>query len=114
MTLKQLAILAALAGAITPAAVFPADAARAVVTRSTNVRAGPGTDFRVVGRLRGGDQVNVTRCSSSRRWCRVQSRYTRNGWVRARNLDRVRGRRGSGRPSDICFFGSRGQVCLSL
>ncbi|MBS3647816.1 SH3 domain-containing protein [Pseudaminobacter sp. 19-2017] len=111
MNLKQLAILTALAGAITPIAVSPVEAARAVVTRSTNVHSGPGSDFRVIGRVRGGDRVNVTRCASSRRWCRVQSRHTRDGWVRSRFLDRV-SRRGPNRRGGICFFGAHGEVCL--
>ena len=112
MNLKQFAALTVLSAALTATTVLPVEAARAVVTNSARVYAGPGSDFRVVGRLRGGDRVNVTRCARSRRWCQVQSRHTRDGWVRSVNLDRVRGGRGPNPRGGICFFGSRGQVCL--
>ena len=107
---KQMAILAALAATTMVLPVVPAEAARAVVTRSVDVRSGPGPKHRVVWRQRGGERVNVTRCASSRRWCHVESRRTRDGWVNSRFLDRVRGtpRRSGG----ICFFGAHGQICL--
>ncbi len=92
--------------------IAPAEAARAVVVDSTSVRSGPGSDFRTVGRLRAGDRINVTRCDSSRRWCHVESRHTRSGWVRSRDIDHIRGS-APGRPGGICFFGRRGEVCLS-
>jgi uncharacterized protein YraI len=91
----------------------PAQAAAAVVTaNNVQLRTGPGTSYRVVGRLRLRERVNVTRCIPSGRWCHVQPRGFRSGWVRARYLDPVRwgspGRRGS-----ICFHGSRGHACLN-
>ncbi|GLS30291.1 SH3 domain-containing protein [Mesorhizobium albiziae] len=111
MNLKQIAIVAALASSTTFVGAFPVEAARAVVTGNVSVRSGPSTQYRVVGRLRTGDRVNVTRCAPSRRWCHVQSRRTRDGWVSSRYLDRVRG--GPNRPGSICFYGARGQICLS-
>jgi uncharacterized protein YraI len=111
MNFKQIVMLAIVAGAMTLTGVLPVEAAPAVVTGSVNVHSRPDTDSRVVGRLRRGERVNVTRCAPSRRWCFVQSRRTRNGWVNSRFLDRVRG---SNRQSGICFYGSRGQVCLNL
>lgn len=111
MHAKQIAVLVALAATMMAMPVLPAEAARAVVTRSVDVRSGPSPQHRIVGRLRAGDRVDVTRCASSGRWCHVQSRHTRNGWVNARALDRVRG--SSSRSSGICFFGANGQVCLS-
>ncbi|WP_425537766.1 SH3 domain-containing protein [Pseudaminobacter soli (ex Li et al. 2025)] len=110
MNPKQMAILAALAATTIVMPVVPVEAARAVVTGSVDVRSGPGPHHRVVGRLRAGERVNVTRCASSRRWCHVQSRRTRDGWVNSRFLDRVRG--GPKRSGGICFFGARGQICL--
>ena len=111
MDVKQIAILAALAAATIVMPALPAEAARAVVTRNVDIRSGPGNQHRVIGRLRSGERVDVNRCASSRRWCHVQSRRSRGGWVNARFLDRVRG--GSRRSSGICFYGARGQICLS-
>ena len=92
--------------------IGPAHAARAVVSESTTVRSGPGSDYRSLGRLRAGDRVTVNRCASSRRWCHVSSRRTSNGWVRSRSLDRISGSRPGGREG-ICFFGRRGEVCIN-
>jgi len=90
----------------------PALAARAVVVESTTVRSGPGSDFRSLGRVRAGDRVTINRCSGSRRWCHINSRRTRDGWVRSRALDRIGGGRSSNR-GGICFFGRRGEVCIN-
>lgn len=111
MQLKHLVMLAALASATVLAGSLAAEAAPARTTANVSVRSGPGTHYRIVGHLRAGDRVNVSRCASSRRWCHVQSRRTRNGWVNSRFLDRVRG--GSNRRTDICFYGQRGHVCLT-
>lgn len=92
--------------------VGQAHAARAVVGESTTVRSGPGSDYRSLGRLRAGDRVTINRCASSRRWCHVSSRRTSNGWVRSRSLDRISGSRPGG-PGGICFFGSRGEICIN-
>lgn len=111
MRLKHIVMLAALAGVTAFAGVLSAEAAPARTTANVSVRSGPGTHYRIVGHLRAGDRVNVNRCAPSRRWCHVQSRRTRSGWINARFLDRVRG--GSNRPSGICFYGQRGQICLT-
>jgi uncharacterized protein YraI len=111
MNVRRLSALAAFIFATLFVVTLPAEAARAVAVANVTVRAGPGVQHRTVGRLRAGERVNVTRCASSRRWCHVQSRRTRDGWVSSRYLDRVRG--GSNRPSGICFYGQRGQICLS-
>jgi uncharacterized protein YraI len=113
MNFKEIAKLGILATAITFAGILSAEAARAVVASSTSVRSGPSSDYRVIGRLRSGDRVNVTRCARSHRWCHVQSRNTRNGWVRSRDLDRIRGSRPGSPSTGICFFGRRGQICLN-
>lgn len=93
--------------------VEPSLAGQAVVTASNvQLRAGPGSSYRVVGRLRARERVNVTRCASAGRWCRVQPRTRQSGWVRSRYLDPVR--RGSfNRPGSICFHGARGHVCVT-
>ncbi len=113
MNFIKIATLGILATAITFTGMLSAEAARAVVTGNPSVRSGPSSDYRVIGRLRSGDRVDVTRCARSQRWCHVQSRHTRNGWVRSRYLDRIRGS-SPGRPSTgICFFGRHGKICLN-
>ena len=68
MNFKEIATLSILATAITFTGILPAEAARALVTGNPSVRSGPSTDYRVIGRLRSGDRVNVTRCARSHRW----------------------------------------------
>ena len=91
MNIVQLAATGFLAGVVALTEAPPAEAATARVTAATQVRSGPGTSYRAVGQVRRGDRVNVTRCSSARRWCHIQSRHSRNGWVNSRFLDRVSG-----------------------
>jgi hypothetical protein len=112
MNLKEVVTLGALAATITFTGAVAAEAARAVVFGNPVVRSGPSQDYRAVGRLRSGDRVNITRCARSQRWCHVQSRHTRNGWVRSRYLDRISGSR-PGPSTGICFFGRRGKICLN-
>jgi uncharacterized protein YraI len=111
MNMIQIAAAAFFAGAVALTGALPAEAATARVTGTTQVRSGPGTSYRSVGQVRRGDRVNVTRCSSSRRWCHIQSRHSRNGWVNSRFLDRVSGSH-RGRPGSVCFHGAHGYVCL--
>ena len=113
MNLKILATISGLAAAALFASGLPAEAARAVIVGNTSLRTGPGSDYRVIGRLRSGERVNVTTCARSRRWCHVQPRRLHSGWVASRSLDRVKGS-GPSRPGrGICFFGSRGEICLN-
>ncbi len=98
--------------AITLMGAAPAYAARAVLIESATVHSGPGSNYRSIGRVRSGDRVTVNRCASSRRWCHISSPRTRNGWVRSRSLENIRGGRPGG-SSGICFFGARGEICLN-
>ncbi len=113
MLFKTIVTLGVLAGAIVFTGTLSAEAARAVVAESTNVRSGPGSSNRVIGRVRSGDRVNITRCDRSHRWCHIEARNTRNGWVRSWYLDRVSGSRPGDRSSGICFFGRRGEICVN-
>jgi uncharacterized protein YraI len=62
-------------------------------TRSLNVRAGPGTSFRVVTVLPPRTSVRVDRCTSGWQWCEIWARRGGRGWVDARFLSpSVRGR----------------------
>ncbi len=110
MNVLHMATVAFFTVVLTLAEVAPADAASAQVTGTVQVRSGPGTSFRVVGQLRRGDRVTIDRCSSSRRWCNVRSRYSRSGWVASRFLDRVSS--GGGSRGGICFYGARGYICV--
>lgn len=69
------------------------------ITRDSNLRAGPGTDFHIRGVLRTCARVEVL--GRSRGWLEVDSRRG-YGWVRASNVSdhRPRGCRG-GRPDII-------------
>jgi len=112
MVFKKVATLAVLAGTIMFTGTLSAEAARAVVAENTTVHSGPGSQHRIVGIVRSGDRVNITRCDRSHRWCHVESRRIRNGWVRSWYLDRISGSRPGDR-SGICFFGRRGEICLN-
>ena len=59
--------------------VSSAFAQSAVTTTNVNMRQGPGTNYSVVEVLRGGDSVNIVRCSGS--WCLVEQRGGTRGWV---------------------------------
>jgi uncharacterized protein YraI len=110
MNIVRMATVAFFAVVLALSGTVSAEAATARVTGTVQVRSGPGNSYRSVGQLRRGDRVNVTRCSS-RRWCHVQTRHTRNGWVNSRFLDRVSGGNNDRRGS-VCFYGARGYVCL--
>ncbi|KAA0698009.1 hypothetical protein DTW90_17985 [Neorhizobium sp. P12A] len=110
MRIIRIIVAAFFASAVALAGALPAEAATARVTGTTQVRSGPGTSYRSVGQVRRGDRVFVNRCSSSRRWCRIEPRHSRSGWVNSRFLDRVSGSRS--RRGGVCFYGSSGYICL--
>lgn len=61
-------------------------AEQAYVTTNVNLRAGPGTNHRVIGKLTRGDFVNVLSCQGS--WCQVQAGGQPDGWVSGRFIGR--------------------------
>ncbi len=61
-------------------------AEQAYVTTNVNLRAGPGTTHRVIGRLTKGDFVNVISCQGS--WCQVQAGGQPDGFVSGRFIGR--------------------------
>ena len=76
------ALLAALAATPRPAS---AEMLAYSVPGTTNVRAGPGTQYPVVARVRGGLEIIVFGCLSDREWCDIQV-YDVRGWMSARRL----------------------------
>lgn len=112
-----------------------AEARDAVVTGTVNMRTGPGTEYRVIDRLRRGERVRIERCSRSGRWCEVRRRGP-DGWVSSRYLRPTGGgwRPGGGghhggghRPGGgghhggghhggghggFCFYGPNGYFCF--
>lgn len=56
----------------------------ATVTTDLNLRAGPGTNYRVVATMPQGSRVDILECRAN--WCRVDWRG-RPGWASARFLD---------------------------
>lgn len=112
MFLKKLLSIAIIFGAMTFGGVVEAQAASAVVTNTVQLRAGPGTRYRVVGRVQARERVHVSRCDRSLRWCQVEPRRGRIGWINSRFLDRVSGSHRPGRGS-VCFYGARGHICIS-
>lgn len=111
MFLKKLLSIAIVFSAMTLGGVAEAQAATAVVTNTVQLRDGPGTRYRVVGRVHARERVRVSRCDRSLRWCHVQPRRGRSGWVNSRFLDRVSGSHRPG-PGSICFHGARGHICI--
>jgi uncharacterized protein YraI len=82
--LNRIAIagVAAAAGLLMSSAAV---AAPAIAETNVNVRAGPGTNYPTVDRMRAGERVNVDRCLPGFRWCHVQ-RNGADGWVAATTL----------------------------
>lgn len=58
---------------------------RVFASADLNVRAGPGTNYRVVGAIGANDSANVLRCTQNARWCEISYRGG-DGWVSARYL----------------------------
>lgn len=59
-------------------------AAPAEATASVNVRSGPGGNFKQVGKLFAGEEVDVTECQNG--WCFVERDQGSDGWVNANYL----------------------------
>ncbi|MGV3650709.1 MAG: SH3 domain-containing protein [Devosia sp.] len=52
------------------------------VTGNLAVHAGPGSDYRVIDRVRNGDSVLLAECTRGQTWCRIEG----SGWVRGSYL----------------------------
>jgi hypothetical protein len=79
--MKKIAIVSAAALLAASGAAFAQE--RVVASNDLNVRAGPGTNHRVIGSIAANDSVNVWDCTGN--WCRVSYRGG-EGWASARYL----------------------------
>lgn len=52
-------------------AATSAEAANAIVTANLNVRAGPGTNYPVLGTIPNGAPIDVIQCASNYNWCDI-------------------------------------------
>lgn len=66
-------------------ATAPAMAEMVTATTDLNVRAGPSSQEPVIGRLAGGDSVNIEGCVNGARWCKIVT-ADGDGWVSSRFL----------------------------
>jgi hypothetical protein len=113
MDIRKLTKTVALA---TLGVAISASAALAFTAKSStalNIRSGPGTGYDIVDALYKGEQVNVKKCTSSKRWCYITHQGP-DGWVAAKYLKKV-GSRPSPKPTTedpkVTFgfqFGSNG------
>jgi uncharacterized protein YraI len=78
-------LVGALASIAISAGATAAGAVTAYVTTSLNLRAGPGTNYPAVARMRAGDRVEVYGCLSGWTWCDINWRGYR-GWAAGRYL----------------------------
>lgn len=69
-------------GARTPRLLSTFEPIRNVTGREVNLRAGPGTQNVVVGRLRPGEGGRVDVCDASEQWCRIDAPGIGPAWVR--------------------------------
>lgn len=79
-------------------------AADAEAKVATNVRSGPGPNYKVVDTLHPGEDVDIRKCTPSGRWCYIEHRGP-NGWVYTPLLRPVGGARiGRGSTANNCTF----------
>jgi uncharacterized protein YraI len=85
MRYRHICAAAALLGACMTANVSAAQTIAYAAPGTTNVRTGPGLEYAIVGRVRGGDPVEVLGCLGDLSWCNILvGRY--EGWMAARRL----------------------------
>lgn len=68
---------------------MPAGSPDYEAVRQVNIRSGPSTQFSIVDRLEGGDQVTLGQCTDGQRWCYVDHPGS-NGWVAKQFLQSIR------------------------
>jgi uncharacterized protein YraI len=83
---RLLLAAAALFGALALPTFTAAQTIAYAVPGTTNMRAGPGTQYPVIARIRGGSVVNVHGCVSDFSWCDASVQNVR-GWVSTTRLE---------------------------
>lgn len=68
-------------GARPPRLLSTTEPMRNVTEGLVNLRAGPGTDAAIVGRLAPGEGGRIDVCDATERWCRIAPAYGPVGWV---------------------------------
>jgi uncharacterized protein YraI len=84
---------------------FATAATAYAVGGATNMRAGPGTQFPVVGRVIGGSRVNVVGCVPSFSWCDGTVQGVR-GWIAGSRLEFPYANRRVLVPEYYAYFGA--------
>ena len=106
MKIKSMMVLAAFA-IVVAAAPHPASAQAIAyaVPGTTNLRAGPGTQYPIIGKVRGGTEVYVYGCLANRSWCDILVGGIR-GWIYSRRLEFVYAGRRVLVPRYYAYFGA--------
>ena len=85
--MKKLLVASAVAALTVSGAAIAQE--RVFASADLNVRAGPGTNHRVIGMIGANDAAEVWDCSANGRWCRISYRGG-EGWVSAGYLEQGR------------------------
>lgn len=84
--MRKLVLFAAVVAAWASLSAPAAAATDAYTATSLNVRAGPGGNYPVIGRLSARTAVDIRGCTGGMKWCDVSARGFR-GWVAGNNLN---------------------------
>lgn len=104
MTIRRTLVAGALLGALALPSLASAQATAYAVAGTTNMRAGPDTQYPAIAKILAGSAVHVFGCISGRVWCDAQVQGTR-GWVNSNRLEFVHGGRRVLVPQYYASFG---------
>lgn len=103
-TIQGVILAVALGGAGFFVSTITASAADAEAKVATNIRSGPGPNYKVLDTLEPGEDVDIRKCTPSGRWCYI-THSGPDGWVYTPLLRPVGGASsGSGITSNNCTF----------
>jgi uncharacterized protein YraI len=105
MKLRSLLAAAAFVVALALPGIAAAQTIAYAVGGTTNMRAGPSTEYPVVAKIRGGSQVYVHGCISDYSWCDCEVQGIR-GWVYAGRLEFLYAGRRVYVPEYYAYFGA--------
>jgi uncharacterized protein YraI len=86
MSVRRLLAAAVLLGAMALPEVAAAQSLAFAAYGTTNMRAGPGTQYPVIAKIAGGSAVHIYGCIPDRVWCDAQVQGVR-GWVNSSRLE---------------------------